>query len=447
MPRIITGQLEVEREDGTQQQSGNDDRSEEDEPIDDLDHDVLLMTKGAVELLELVARILELSMALIEETLAASRLRGLILTYAAVRGLGPQGQWLDPQQYIPVFSQMIYCAELNWRRLFGMSIGRQAPPPKFSSWSKDNTTWRQLNQALLGQARQLLGNEWLICCPDQPALSARQMQAVMVETQPGFFFGEDARNRLEGLGVWLGQRVKQSPTHIRSLVTTMPAVDESGVSHHQSHWNRVAIKRYQQHVERFRELLLLLVHLTARWPGRGPEILGVTYRNMEMARHVFIPDGMVLILTWYHKAQGRVGRRPICRFVAPVVGDLLLTVVVVVIPFVQFLQSRVRLATEAELEPGAYPTFLFSSDGQTPWSTERFSKTPDQAWRAELGMSMNVSSWRQMAVAIDREFLHEEGRQLEGEDSGDEVVRDPLPRRSPLVLACWPSLLARRLFL
>ncbi len=64
---------------------------------------------------------------------------------------------------------------------------------------------------------------------------------------------------------------------------------------------KAALKKYLKQLDTFLEALLLLVHLTAGQPTRGMEIIGVLYTNTIFHWNIFAEDGLVLLVTSYHK--------------------------------------------------------------------------------------------------------------------------------------------------
>lgn len=217
---------------------------------------------------------------------------------------------------------------------------------------------------------------------------------------------------------------------------------------------------YLRQVILFHEQLLVLIHLTAGLPARGPKILGVQYRNTEQRRNVLVHDGMMLLLTVYHKLQWASGQRAIGRYLAPAVADLVANLVVLVLPFVRFLTRQLGTTigveapgeeTDDEEEDGdasvedeivvgprgarqavdwstgpsgvGRAVLLFSSDGTQPWKTTRLSRLLDRAWQGHLSQDqhMNASSWRQMAIAIDRQYLQGRGERLDADPDDAET--------------------------
>ena len=72
-----------------------------------------------------------------------------------------------------------------------------------------------------------------------------------------------------------------------------------------------AIVKYQTQVHKIVEKSLPLTHLTYGNPARGKGLCGLMIRNGWSAlRGLHIRDGMLMLLTEYHKSQARTG--PIC---------------------------------------------------------------------------------------------------------------------------------------
>ena len=62
--------------------------------------------------------------------------------------------------------------------------------------------------------------------------------------------------------------------------------------------------RYNKDAEEFRGLLLLIIILSCGLTGRGIEILSMRVENQQdTRRNVYIQDGQVVLITWYHKSQ------------------------------------------------------------------------------------------------------------------------------------------------
>ncbi|KAI9749180.1 MAG: hypothetical protein M1815_002710 [Lichina confinis] len=126
---------------------------------------------------------------------------------------------------------------------------------------------------------------------------------------------------------------------------------------------------------------------------------------------------MVMILTFCHKMQNRVGGRAVCRFLGPPVGDLLVMFIVLVQPFASFLRS-------ATGQPVARAEFLFSSDGVKSCTAENFAHQVTALSERIIGVSLNIQTWRQIAIGIDRRLLQGKGQKTHDDDDDDDDIND-----------------------
>ena len=100
---------------------------------------------------------------------------------------------------------------------------------------------------------------------------------------------------------------------------------------------------YQRHVERFQELLLILMHLCGGQPSRAPEILGLRWKNTPNGgvRNIFIEQGMVAFVAQYHKGYRSSGNiKIIHRYLPKEVRELLVYYLWLVLPFWEKLQCQ-----------------------------------------------------------------------------------------------------------
>ncbi|KAN0069260.1 hypothetical protein V8E54_012889 [Elaphomyces granulatus] len=98
-------------------------------------------------------------------------------------------------------------------------------------------------------------------------------------------------------------------------------------------------------VVKFREKLMVLVHITGGQPARGPELLSVRHTNTAGGRHrnVFVERGYVAMATRYHKGNSAtLSTRIIHRYLPREVGELLVWYLWLVLPFTNSPTSRGR---------------------------------------------------------------------------------------------------------
>lgn len=63
------------------------------------------------------------------------------------------------------------------------------------------------------------------------------------------------------------------------------------------------VRRYLRTIDRFRELLLLCIHIYGGQPAHRSEITAIRFRNgFIQDRNVFVIHGQVVVVTRYHKS-------------------------------------------------------------------------------------------------------------------------------------------------
>jgi hypothetical protein len=101
---------------------------------------------------------------------------------------------------------------------------------------------------------------------------------------------------------------------------------------------------YMAQVARFRENLLVLMHITGGQPARGPEILSIRHSNTVKGeyRNIFIEDQLVVFITRYHKGYSISGDvKIIHRYLPRAVGALWVWYMWLVLPWQQKLEVDV----------------------------------------------------------------------------------------------------------
>lgn len=124
------------------------------------------------------------------------------------------------------------------------------------------------------------------------------------EQRDGYWFLADERNEwARGGEGYVMHRVVEQEQHRRAWITA-----KSGS---RTPLREPAVRRYQRCVERFREVMWCLMHMTSGQPARASELLEIRFRNTRNggARNIFISHGQVGFVTAYHKNSGRQTRR------------------------------------------------------------------------------------------------------------------------------------------
>jgi superfamily II DNA helicase RecQ len=209
----------------------------------------------------------------------------------------------------------------------------------------------------------------------------------------GWNFIHDQRSRLPIDGQeWLYQRIQRQPK-LRDRFVRADAV--SGL-------DRERVRDYMRGVARFRGLLLILMHITGGQPARGTEILSVRHRNTTQGGHrnLFIEDGTVVFVTKYHKGYQMSGDvKIIHRYLPREVGELVVWYLWLALPFIQRMEAVVwqKKAMSDHMWPA-------DADGKR-WTTDRMKEELQQVSMAALGKPMHVAAYREIAIAISRQWV------------------------------------------
>jgi len=169
-----------------------------------------------------------------------------------------------------------------------------------------------------------------------------------------FYFLDDPRNNFQLADWWSINQVQADRLLVDPLL-----LGDTGIHNNDCiQLNKKSLRAYLAFHQRFLSLLAVLFYLTAGLPPRREELVGLTWRNRDIARNVYISDGLVTIITGYDKSQRRVGNRPVARFLPHAVRDLFIRYLIYVTPFVQWVKFSLG-------EPGLQG-YLFSRGGATP---------------------------------------------------------------------------------
>ena len=94
---------------------------------------------------------------------------------------------------------------------------------------------------------------------------------------------------------------------------------------------------------------MILTHFTAGQPPRGTEAIGIRYQNTRNrgVRNVFIEDGLVCIVTGYHKGYESTEQLKIIqRFLPREVGEFMAYYLWIIRPFWECVQVIMGEVTE-----------------------------------------------------------------------------------------------------
>jgi len=211
-------------------------------------------------------------------------------------------QWLSNESEGPM-------GEILSQRLYAMSIGESTVAPVDTRWDESGraityreTTIRmeeitQLLQDQINAANAILSDELLLGFTP-PLIESSQLRDNWSNKMSGFSFIHDRRNDLAVKAPWLLERLLSSQQ-------TLEAFTEVGADNGTLQWRSRKAWMYEHSVQLFLEHLLVLVHVSAGQPGRGPEILGTRFANTTLVRNLLLHDGLIMVAIPYHKSQSK----------------------------------------------------------------------------------------------------------------------------------------------
>lgn len=146
----------------------------------------------------------------------------------------------------------------------------------------------------------------LYVCPEEesriviPAFDLHSLKDNQAVSTPGWSFLRDSRNTaLQGYERWLLNRITGTDRLRKNFFVEVES----------ARWRRLAAERYLKQVGAFLECLLLIAHIVSGQPVRGSELVSLQYCNTinSLRRNVFLENGLVSFVTFYHKGYSVEG--------------------------------------------------------------------------------------------------------------------------------------------
>ena len=389
----------------------------------------------------------ELSVALVCQDTFQEPFSSGVVVYCALCALRDDGSWIPAASYGPFLSGMIHCmqlwlfkacldekkqreekgekpvsleilirhlcerslintsaspvAELSFWRLLSRSASNDSVIYPVTTVSPDCTQvnhchielrvqdWQVMLRRCLVTATEILENQLLFALNEYPRYPARILHDHSGDSTPGKSFLDDPRNQLHAVKDWLFHQWSRHPRLTTAFLLQRP--DQETV------FRPSRVQSYLHANQRFLRYLAILIYMGSGLPPRRKEITGLTWCNQETARNIYIHHGLVVFVTGYHKMQWRVGTRPVARFLPPEVGDLLVTYLIYVGPFLRFLHESLD-------RPTARGYLFYTEDGDI-WSADQLSASIKRLTTLLLGTAVSLRQWRHIAIALDRAVL------------------------------------------
>jgi hypothetical protein len=241
---------------------------------------------------------------------------------------------------------------LDWRT-YGLKVHYNTTAPGHVGWMGDDEllykdvhftmgAFRGFVHGLVASARELLQEILYISTPatnatttntshiDFPPIPWSALYDDPTQSKQGWCFLQDTRTRwpVEGKQ-WLVQRLRGEPAMQRQFMR-------------RGQMQAQLVAQYLTRVACFKEKLAVAIHITSGQPARAPELLSIQHVNTQASRHrnVFIEDGMVTLVTAYHKGfHASNDIKLIHRYVPRAVGELLVWYMWLVLPFTEQLTA------------------------------------------------------------------------------------------------------------
>lgn len=280
-----------------------------------------------------------------------------------------------------------------------------------------------------------------------PTISMERLFDNPAELSAGWSFLQDARTEWAVDGrAWMMERVFAEGKMRRAFVQYY---NEETTGLDDVAWNEAGVERYFRAVRRWKEQLIVLVHLSAGAPARATELLSIQHRNGPEARAqrgIFIENQMMAFVTTYHKGYSASGRyKTIHRFVPDEVAEMVCYFLWLVQPFVEHLQfvtgRHTGLPTSFLWEPEAEEDWQAGEDEEEGndesdqeasadegdegdgegggkgvarveaasmnvdgfWDTNRVRRVMQRESEKRIGVKIGVALWRQAYPAIQRQ--------------------------------------------
>ena len=366
-------------------------------------------------------------------------------------------------RYMVIVHDQTKPTPMDWiyeSRSYGMKIWYTTAAEGTVDWVDDQTIQYQKIKLRMDQVQDLVGGVveearqelmGLMMVPmdehgdvDEsriPTIDVTQLEDDHSDDTVGMSFLDDIRNQwtVDGKS-WLMDRVCVEETLQKEWIRSDAADD-------QLPYRRAAVEAYQRRVDRFLELMLVIMHMVGGQPPRATEILGMRYCNTSNGgfRNIIVHKGQLCYVAAYHKNYRSSERiKVIHRYLPRAVGELLVRYLWLVMPFWQQVQVVVREAdeispflwdehfvgrsqdggedegVEAEVvdkDEGycSSKEFDFSTMHRSQkWTSERLRNIIQKCSVEYTGVEMNISAWRHIVIAISRKFLR-------GDFKGDNV--------------------------
>jgi hypothetical protein len=304
-----------------------------------------------------------------------------------------RGEYLADGSY-SVMSKML--SMLAYGKHLAMNHGNSGAV----SWSEDRlilsyrgkpialSRFKSMVQGAIAEAEDMLWKD-LLCTglDDRFEIPLDELRDDVTWTKRGVSFIDNTHNGLREKRKWTLKRILS---------------DKDGSKmRNQRSWAMPHVRRYLRKVDRFRELLLLCMHLTGGQPARGTEMTTLRFKNGYLQdRNIFVMHGQMIFVTRYHKSQSQMDKpKVIPRFLPWRVGQVLAVYLAYLQPVQEYLSVQVK--------GSGWSDYIWANE-QGPWETDRLTRIMIRESQKRLGTRLTTHDYRHVAISIGREVIGEQ---------------------------------------
>ena len=207
--------------------------------------------------------------------------------------------------------------------------------------------FRRFVSALMAKAGKQLSDLFLVQGGENmakvaPAVRLYATKDVPRESRAGWSFLMDPRNEhLFDGSTWMVDRILNHPKLLDKFFNRKS--DKPS-------WRPKAVTDYLNAISSFLETLWILVHITSGQPARATELISIWHCNTIQGEHrnVFVEEGLISIVTSYHKGYNMEGStKVIHRFLPKDVSEIMVLYLWLILPFKEHLESMRTMSKAA----------------------------------------------------------------------------------------------------
>ena len=288
-------------------------------------------------------------------------------------------------------------------RTYGMSVMFNSTGRGYVDWHGDQILYKDIQftmpeframvQEVVAEARERMLRRVLCVGPgeegEMPAIPWDDLRDDASNQEPGWDFIHDQRNPWPVDGKrWLFERIMRQGEY--QFARDGPDV----------RWDVDEVRRWLDEEDAVRELLLVAKHLTGGQPARAPEALSVCPSNTSSGayRNMGIENGRLFEVLRYHKGFNATSvAKIIHRYFPREVEEVLVWWMWMVRPVRERIENEVF--DRDRRSPFMWPSY--SPAGHT-FSPDRMREALKRVSMVHMGTSINIQSYRHIAIAISR---------------------------------------------